>query len=60
MAKRAEYKENLSVEAGLAHISGNLGVDLGDVDPDQPLETFATERVQGFIKNLLDSAPPGP
>lgn len=59
LAKRAEYKENLSVEAGLAHISGNLGVDLGDVDPDQPLETFATERVQGFIKNLLDSAPPG-
>lgn len=59
LAKRAEYEENLSVEAGLAHISGNLGADLGDIDPDQPLETFQTERVQGFIKNLLDSAPPG-
>ncbi len=55
--KQAEYEESLSVEAGLAHISGNLGVDLGDIDPDQPLESFQTERVQGFIKNLLDSAP---
>jgi alkanesulfonate monooxygenase SsuD/methylene tetrahydromethanopterin reductase-like flavin-dependent oxidoreductase (luciferase family) len=59
LAKRAEYEESLSVEAGLAHISGNLGADLGDIDPDQPLETFQTERVQGFIKNLLDSAAPG-
>ncbi|MDP6900622.1 MAG: hypothetical protein QGF99_01385, partial [Acidimicrobiales bacterium] len=49
----------LSLEAGLAHISGNIGADLGDIDPDEPLENFRTERVQGFIKNLLDSAPPG-
>ena len=59
LEKRASYEEHLSIEAGLAHISGNIGVDLGDIDPDQPLETFRTERVQGFIKNLLDSAPAG-
>tara|TARA_B100000700_G_C14911948_1_gene792706 strand:+ start:310 stop:834 length:525 start_codon:yes stop_codon:yes gene_type:complete len=57
--KQADYEESLSIEAGLAHISGNLGVDLGGIDPDQPLESFRTERVQGFIKNLLDSAPAG-
>jgi|TARA_Y100000782_G_scaffold82179_1_gene88815 alkanesulfonate monooxygenase SsuD/methylene tetrahydromethanopterin reductase-like flavin-dependent oxidoreductase (luciferase family) len=59
MAKRDDYERDLSIEAGLAHISGNIGADLGDIDPDEPLETFQTERVQGFIKNLLDSAPPG-
>ena len=58
-AKRKEYEQTLSIEAGLAHISGNIGADLGDIDPDQPLESFETERVQGFIKNLLESAPPG-
>ena len=57
--KRKEYEQTLSIEAGLAHISGNIGADLGDIDPDQPLESFETERVQGFIKNLLESAPPG-
>ncbi|MED5361108.1 MAG: NtaA/DmoA family FMN-dependent monooxygenase, partial [Actinomycetota bacterium] len=59
LAKREEYEQSLSVEAGLAHISGNIGADLGDIDPEEPLENFQTERVQGFIKNLLDSAPPG-
>jgi len=59
MAKRDDYENDLSIEAGLAHISGNIGADLGDIDPDQPLETFQTERVQGFLKNLLDSAPQG-
>ena len=59
LAKREEYERDLSIEAGLAHISGNIGADLGDIDPDEPLETFRTERVQGFVKNLLDSAPPG-
>ena len=58
-AKREEYEQSLSLEAGLAHISGNIGADLGEIDPDQPLESFRTERVQGFIKNLLDSAPAG-
>ncbi len=59
LAKREEYEQSLSIEAGLAHISGNIGADLGDIDPDEPLENFRTERVQGFIKNLLESAPPG-
>ncbi|MCS5682938.1 MAG: LLM class flavin-dependent oxidoreductase [Actinomycetota bacterium] len=59
LAKREEYERDLSIEAGLAHISGNIGADLGDIDPDEPLETFRTERVQGFVKNLLDSAPAG-
>ena len=59
LEKRDEYEKDLSIEAGLAHISGNIGADLGDIDPAEPLENFRTEGVQGFVKNLLDSAPPG-
>jgi long-chain alkane monooxygenase len=57
--KKNEYLEQLSVEGGLVHMSGNTGVDLGDIDPSTPLDGFNTERVQGLIKNLIDSAPPG-
>ncbi len=58
-AKEADYLEVLSVEAGLAHISGNVGVDLSDIDPDRPLEELRTEGVQGLVKALIDSAPAG-
>ena len=57
--KKNDYLEQLSVEGGLVHMSGNTGVDLGDIDPSTPLDGFDTERVQGLIKNLIDSAPPG-
>lgn len=58
-AKHADYLETLSLEAGLAHLSGNLNVDLSHIDPDQPLETLRTEGVRGPVKSLLDSARPG-
>ena len=57
--KKNGYLEQLSVEGGLVHMSGNTGVDLGEIDPSTPLDGFNTERVQGLIKNLIDSAPPG-
>lgn len=57
--KEAAYTQDLSVEAGLAHIAGNIGVDLADIDPDRPLEELRTEGVRGLPKQLLDSAPPG-
>ncbi|MDG1197846.1 MAG: NtaA/DmoA family FMN-dependent monooxygenase [Actinomycetota bacterium] len=57
--KKNDYLEQLSVEGGLVHMSGNTGVDLGEIDPSTPLDGFNTERVQGLIKNLIDSAPPG-
>lgn len=58
-AKAAELTEQLSTEAGLAHLSGSIGVDLGAIDPDRPLETFDSQAMQGMVKSLLDSAPPG-
>lgn len=58
-AKAAELTEQLSTEAGLAHLSGSIGVDLGAIDPDRPLETFDSQAMQGMVKSLLESAPPG-
>ena len=58
-AKADELTEQLSAEAGLVHLAGNVGIDLGTLDLDQPLERFRFEGVQGFVKQLIDSAPPG-
>ena len=58
-AKAAEYLEQLSTEAALAHLSGSIGVDLGAMDPDRPLETFDSQAMTGLAYQLLKSAPPG-
>jgi len=58
-AKAADYREQLSVDGGLSHLSGGLGIDLGNIDPDRPLEEFISEGVLGGVKALIDSAPPG-
>jgi FMN-dependent oxidoreductase (nitrilotriacetate monooxygenase family) len=58
-AKEAEYLGELSTEAALAHLSGGIGVDLGAIDPDRPLETFDSQAMQGAVRGLLESAPPG-
>jgi long-chain alkane monooxygenase len=58
-AKAAEYLEGLSTEAALAHLSGSIGVDLGAIDPDRPLETFDSNAMTGAVRSLLESAPKG-
>jgi FMN-dependent oxidoreductase (nitrilotriacetate monooxygenase family) len=58
-ARYEEYLEQVSTEAGLAHLSGAVGVDLGAIDPDRPLDELDTEAVQGIVKGLIESAPPG-
>ena len=56
-AKEAEYLDQLSVEADLAHLSGSFGVDLSEVDPDQPLESFPFHSMRGAITDLIASVP---
>lgn len=58
-AKEADYIDQISTEGALAHTSGSLGVDLSDIDPDEPLEKLNTESVRGIVKELIESAPPG-
>ena len=56
-AKEAEYHEQFSTEGSLAHLSGSVGIDLGAIDLDQPLEIIDTQAMRGFVKGLIESAP---
>ncbi len=55
--KEADLREQLSVEGSLAHMSGNIGADLGTIDLDAPLREFRSNAVQGFVRSLVESAP---
>ena len=55
--KEAEYLEQLSDEGSLAHLSGAIGVDLGVIDPDQPLDMIDSQAMLGPVKSLIESAP---
>jgi len=56
-AKAAALTETLSLEAGLAHMSGNVGADLGTIDPDRPIADFDFNGVLGFLKSYAASMP---
>ena len=56
-AKASELGETLSVEAGLAHMSGHLGADLGAVDLTKPIAEFDFNGVLGFLKSFADQTP---
>ncbi len=55
--KEADYRERVSTEGFAAHISGGLGVDLGQWDPEQPIGEIESNGVQGFVKGLIEAAP---
>jgi long-chain alkane monooxygenase len=57
LAKEAELRADLSIEGGLAHMSGNMGADLGEIDLDLPLSEFDFNGVQGFFKTMVEAAP---
>ncbi|MBR98111.1 MAG: LLM class flavin-dependent oxidoreductase, partial [Dehalococcoidia bacterium] len=52
-----EYIEQFSTEGALAHLSGGVGVDMGVVDLDQPLNTLDPQGMRGYVKSLIESAP---
>ena len=56
-AKAADYLAQSSVEGGLAHMSGSVGVDLGAIDLDAPLASLETDAMQGVVRGVIDSAP---
>ena len=56
-AKEAEYLEQFSTEGTLAHLSGSIGVDLGAIDLDRPLQTIDMQNMRGSIKGLIESEP---
>jgi FMN-dependent oxidoreductase (nitrilotriacetate monooxygenase family) len=56
-AKAAELSEQLSMDGALAHISGSLGVDLGDINLDQPLNRTPVEGMRGWVKSIVEAEP---
>lgn len=56
-AKAAALSETLSIEAGLAHMSGQLGADLGDVDLTKPIAAFDFNGILGFLKSYAEQIP---
>lgn len=56
-AKAEELRAEASAEGGLAHMSGNLGADLGELDADRPIADFDFNGVTGLLKTLAEAAP---
>ncbi len=58
LRKQAEIDERASDEGYAAHMAGNIGVDLSDLDLEAPI-TDLPERYAGqsMMKMLLDAAP---
>lgn len=55
--KARDLDEYLSADGLLAHISRDLGIDLGRLDPDRPVEELEIEGVQGVVKAFEDANP---
>lgn len=55
--KARDYDEDVSVDGLLAHISRDLGIDLGRLDPDRPVEELEIEGVQGVIRAFEEGHP---
>jgi len=51
-AKKKELEDRIPLEAGLARLSGTLGVDFSGFDPDKPLEEVATAASVGMMKAM--------
>lgn len=56
-AKSDDLRQTLSLEGGLSHMSGHLGVDLSDIDPDRPIGDYDFNSVQGILKTFAATAP---
>ena len=51
-AKKQELEDRIPLEAGLARLSGTLGVDFSGFDPDKPLEEVSTAASVGMMKAM--------
>ena len=46
-----------SADGFAAHLSGRLGIDLGQFDPDQPIGEIDSNGLKGFVRSLIEAAP---
>ena len=55
--KARDIAEDISIDGYLAHLSRDLGIDLGVLDPDRPVKDLEIEGVQGVVRAFEDSNP---
>jgi len=51
-AKKQELEDRIPLDAGLARLSGTLGIDFSGFDPDKPLEEISTAASVGMMKAM--------
>lgn len=56
-AKLDDYMESYSMEGALAHLSGSVGIDLGDIDLDAPLGSIEVGAIRGWVKGIVEAEP---
>jgi long-chain alkane monooxygenase len=55
--KSRDLAEDISIDGLLAHISRDLGIDLGVLDPERPVDELAIEGVQGIVRAFEEGNP---
>lgn len=56
--KSREIDEYVSFDGLAAHISRDLGIDLGRLDPDRPIDEYGIQGLQGYVR-LFEEGHPG-
>jgi len=57
--KAQEIDDYVSTDGLLAHVSGAVGIDFGDLSPDTPLSQVQGPGQQGIVRELMAAAPAG-
>jgi alkanesulfonate monooxygenase SsuD/methylene tetrahydromethanopterin reductase-like flavin-dependent oxidoreductase (luciferase family) len=57
--KEAEIDQYLSPDGMLAHMSGGIGIDLGNFGWDQPVHDVKVEGVRSILQSVIASVPHG-
>jgi FMN-dependent oxidoreductase (nitrilotriacetate monooxygenase family) len=55
--KEREIEEFASDEGYAAHMAGNLGIDLAEIDIEAPLADLEQANVQGILRGMIEAAP---
>ena len=56
--KSRAIDEYVSTDGLAAHVSRDLGIDLGSLDPDRPVDEYSIDGLQGFVR-FFEEAHPG-
>jgi FMN-dependent oxidoreductase (nitrilotriacetate monooxygenase family) len=57
LAKQAEIDSFAADEGYAAHMAGNLGIDLAEIDLEAPIGDLSGANVQGVVRGMIESAP---